>query len=324
MFKDKRLIKIFYVLSIFLLLSLCILIFSLIYQGELPKIVEEINNSAIGAILTAIITVFLLSQQTSSEEIKERNSKVFEKKLEIYERFLAELDNIIQDNVISGEYTNEKSKDEIKSLIFQLANIKMHTKSENVDLIFGSVTKLIGTLEDYNNGENNILNYQTITKEIFNIVEIFQKELYGSQLGATNININDIIMDKANILLDSAQRMGRDYSKYNFKNKIYGKGRLVQAVVKDYVQNHSGITYSDLLKTFPAELHGGNREVFIRVQEAQEIVKNTGYKRHYLNEEDKIKLSDCDVVVCSQWGTGNIDNFINHVNKIGINVVKAK
>ena len=69
LFKSKLLIG----LATLLAISLSIFIFNAIYQNELPKIVEEINNSAIGAIFTAIVTVFLLQGQTATEEERERN-----------------------------------------------------------------------------------------------------------------------------------------------------------------------------------------------------------------------------------------------------------
>ena len=57
-FKNKLLIA----LAIFLAISLSLFVFNIIYEGEMPKLVENINNSAIGAIFTAIITVFLLDR----------------------------------------------------------------------------------------------------------------------------------------------------------------------------------------------------------------------------------------------------------------------
>ena len=74
---NKKLISVLTVLAV---ISISLLVFGMVYQNQLPKIVEEINNSSIGAILTAIITVLLLSQQSSTEEIKEKNVKVFEEK----------------------------------------------------------------------------------------------------------------------------------------------------------------------------------------------------------------------------------------------------
>ncbi|MDO4625960.1 MAG: hypothetical protein Q4A81_01400 [Pasteurellaceae bacterium] len=71
--------KFYFGLGFLFTLSISLFIFDTIYQGSLPKIVEEINNSSIGAILTAIVTVLLLSKQSSSEEIKERNVRVLRK-----------------------------------------------------------------------------------------------------------------------------------------------------------------------------------------------------------------------------------------------------
>lgn len=99
LFKSKLLIA----LGILLAISLSIFVFSIIYEGEMPKLVENINNSAIGAIFTAIITVFLLQGQTASEEDKERNVKVFEKKSELFNNFIEELWRVWDDRYISME-----------------------------------------------------------------------------------------------------------------------------------------------------------------------------------------------------------------------------
>lgn len=75
-FKSKLVV----ILAILLAISLSVFVFSIIYEGEMPKLVENINNSAIGAIFTAIITVFLLQGQTATEEERDKNLSVFEKK----------------------------------------------------------------------------------------------------------------------------------------------------------------------------------------------------------------------------------------------------
>ena len=97
-------------LGILFTISISIFIFNAIYQGSVPKIVEEINNSSIGAILTAIITVLLLSQQSSSEEVKERNVRVFEEKSERFNTFINKLWDIWDDRVVSLEELNELIK----------------------------------------------------------------------------------------------------------------------------------------------------------------------------------------------------------------------
>lgn len=60
-------------------ITLSLFVFSMIYENTLPKIVENINNSAIGAILTAIVTVFLLQGQTAQEEQRDKSLKCLRK-----------------------------------------------------------------------------------------------------------------------------------------------------------------------------------------------------------------------------------------------------
>ena len=93
--------KILIALGALLVISLSLFVFNLIYQNELPKIVENINNSAIGAIFTAIITVFLLQGQTATEEERDKNLSVFEKKQEVFHNFLEKLKEIVQDGKIT-------------------------------------------------------------------------------------------------------------------------------------------------------------------------------------------------------------------------------
>ena len=85
--------------QIYLLFVITILSIAFIYsfRTDFP---HELASGAIGAILTVIVTMFLLEKQTGSEEIKAKNSKVFEKKLEIYDEFLKLLHKIILDKKI--------------------------------------------------------------------------------------------------------------------------------------------------------------------------------------------------------------------------------
>lgn len=307
------------VLSGLFLLSITVMVFNTIYQGAMPKIVEEINNSSIGAILTAIITVFLLSQQSKSEEVKERNSKIFEKKLEIYESFLKGIEDLIQDDTITNATKPIDSKDEIKTLIFQLANIKMHTKTDNISKIFSDVSEIITILkQDSNNKDASRLNYNELTGHVFNIVNTFQNELYDSQLGfdKENLDVNSMIESITTNIIDN---MGKDFSKYQFKGQKLGKGRLVLEVIKDYVKSMPAIEFNELIKVFPNELQG-NINTIERLKDAEDRYTKSKYKRHYLNESEIIELKDGPIAVCSQWGIGNIDNFIKQCKNLNIDI----
>lgn len=49
------------------------------------------------------------------------------------------------------------------------------------------------------------------------------------------------------------EQHSKDYTKYQFNGGIYGKGRLVLAVVQDYVEKHPTVTVPELQKTFTVE-----------------------------------------------------------------------
>ncbi len=108
----------------------------------------------------------------------------------------------------------------------------------------------------------------------------------------------------------------RDFSKFTFKNKEYNKARLVNAVIKDYVENNPTTTFAELKTIFPDYLQGSNG-VFDTIENAQEIFDRTGHKRHYLKPEELIKLTDTTIATSNQWGVGNIEKFVENAQKLG-------
>lgn len=100
----------------------------------------------------------------------------------------------------------------------------------------------------------------------------------------------------------------RDYTQYMFNNEKYGKGRLVHAVVKQYVEDNPNITLDELLKKFPKKLQG---KYGVLAESSQATDKN-----YFCKYDEIIPLNNngTTIAVCRQWGTPNIDKFIDHVN----------
>ena len=163
LFKSKLLIA----LGILLAISLSIFVFSIIYEGEMPKLVENINNSAIGAIFTAIITVFLLQGQTASEEDKERNVKVFEKKSELFNNFIEELWRVWDDRYISMEELNELLKLVAKDII-------PYAKPESSESILRSLNNIAIEAQKQQNSKESKVQVQTY---LYSVINILAKEI---------------------------------------------------------------------------------------------------------------------------------------------------
>lgn len=105
----------------------------------------------------------------------------------------------------------------------------------------------------------------------------------------------------------------KDYTKYRFNQQVYGKSRLVLAVIKDYIQRNPSTTFSQLEKILPPSLQG--KDTFTTESRARQIFQDTGYKRHFLEPDELIALSDATIAVSTQWGVKNIGNFIDHFQK---------
>ncbi|TWT78480.1 hypothetical protein Pla123a_12720 [Posidoniimonas polymericola] len=108
----------------------------------------------------------------------------------------------------------------------------------------------------------------------------------------------------------------KDTTLYGFDGNHWGKGRLVLAVVKHYVQRNPEATFADLEKAFPKDCQGSSG-VFVTAEEANQIYVRGGRKRHFVDAKDLVALDDAVVAVSNQWGVGNIDRFRARANELG-------
>ena len=106
-----------------------------------------------------------------------------------------------------------------------------------------------------------------------------------------------------------------DKTQYLFNGNVYGKGRLVLALVKKYVEDNPDITYANLEKIFPKKLEG-SRGVFDSLEKAKEIYNRSNRKRHFIKPEEIIMLKDTKIVVSTQWGIRNINNILKKAKEL--------
>lgn len=101
----------------------------------------------------------------------------------------------------------------------------------------------------------------------------------------------------------------KDRTQYTFKGQKYGKGRLVLAVVQDYVKKHPECTLDELKRTIPTKIQG-SCGVY------EDINKIAPEHDRYYYSDQLIDLSDgTTIAVCNQWAINNIEGFIGHVNE---------
>jgi len=110
----------------------------------------------------------------------------------------------------------------------------------------------------------------------------------------------------------------KDTSKFQFNNTSFGKGRLVLAVIKQFVESNPETTYAEMERQFPKKCQGTS--VFLTVDEANHIFTETGHRRHFLKSEELIELSDATIAISNQWGIGNIYKFIDNAKDLGFDI----
>ena len=156
-------------------LILCVFLFALFVviaaiSGAWPgkDISAQFFSALAGALVAAIITLFLLRGQTAVEADRKKSSKVFEERLCIYKEFLRKLCDVVKDQKITPE-------EEIE-LQFQVSCIAMHTSSESIKNISVQVKDIIERIK------NNDNNKKLMLEELFKISDSFNKELYGDKI----------------------------------------------------------------------------------------------------------------------------------------------
>ncbi|MCQ2607548.1 MAG: hypothetical protein MJ197_02525 [Bacteroidales bacterium] len=146
------------------------------------EIASQLFAAIAGAIIAAIITMLLLQGQTATEEVKERNTKVFEEKLSVYKSFLEKLCDSLED----GEITTE----EAIHLQFSISHLAMiHTSSEHIKQISECVKNIMAA--DDVKQENNKSKSETILENLFGIVQCMKEELYSKEEKNIDLPYND-------------------------------------------------------------------------------------------------------------------------------------
>lgn len=112
---------------------------------------------------------------------------------------------------------------------------------------------------------------------------------------------------------------GQDYTQYKFEGITYGKGRLVQAVIKHFVMQ-SPNTYVEWLNFFS----GANACSQPIIEKLSEMVGDR-INRYFMKPNDVLTSTDgTKFVVCSQWGIHNIDGFLRWAQKKGLKIETLK
>jgi len=147
-------------------------IFDFITFNVLPA---NLIGVLLGALISAIITQYLLSGQTSHEEVKECNVKVFKKRSKLFHKYIDYLWEILDKQGLDVEDYDILRKD-------FFVKLTLYLNQKNINLIADYLYKIGEFVNDKKN------NYEYLKKNIFEIINILSNSINLG--GKVNIEID--------------------------------------------------------------------------------------------------------------------------------------
>ena len=162
------------------------------------------------------------------------------------------------------------------------------------------------------------MNYDRIILELMDRVAKLEEEVEELKKNAVP---SDTSRDDRTLHYAKGLSGGRDTTKYMVDGVRYGKGRMVLAVVKKYVEEHPDVNSTTLGNVFDASLQGSLGVV--RTLSDVENSYSDYERRFYCGDNEVIDIEPEKCVVCSQWGKFNIDAFVKRAEQLGIEVTEV-
>ncbi|MDR2027178.1 MAG: hypothetical protein LBQ01_06440 [Prevotellaceae bacterium] len=182
--KNRKIIAIICIIIGFVVFIGIALYTKLFSSTELPV---QISGALLEAAVTAVLTYVLLSGQTSQEELKERNVKVFEAKSVKFNDFINQLWKVWEDRSIDLDELNELTKSVSQ-------NIVPYTRPQTVEIILSRLIEIAKRANPYQTDSSDKEVTELIQRNIFDIINELSKEI---GLGGA---INEAIRQRLNEL----------------------------------------------------------------------------------------------------------------------------
>jgi hypothetical protein len=304
----------FKLLSILLIVGIAVFFgFAPLFEWAGSGFAGRILGATFGSIFAILMTMFLLNKQTEIEQESKKSERVFDEKVVLYKDILGKSKEMLEDAQLDSK--------EILALPFTLIKMQMVGGDEAIKIY----TTFFEKINDiYEASEDEVVQIPGSDQlEVFSLLSRFAVQC-RVDLGISDTPIDESIFARAISVVeqsDKAVKGKKDTTKYTFNGKAYGKGRLVLAVVKDYVSKNPNTTFDELKKAFPDEWQAGgakkleNRNVFARLSYAEKKFEEKNKRYHFFKEGEPIQLSDEVIAVSNQWGIGNIGDFVDGSNK---------
>ena len=338
--KMKKFKKYWFYLLFALCISLTIIIINNLNDTAIPKIVQDINSGVIGAILTTIITLLLLSNQTESQENLTKSSVVYEEKLKIFNNFLETIFRCLED----GKLTSG----EIVEIIHSFSMLRIHISPESSQKLEESIMSIDNSF--FYVDENNTPNLKRYIKLYTDLTNVFRKELYTDKAHAAlndfnfnnfaeilflkrTVNIKPLNFNELTALLNDHKKLLYKHPK-NENTTVYEiDSNLIDGLTlfHNFIEEIAKSISDEITFSFEIKKHIINKESYVGLP----YIK-LNYKKHYFahfgvsekkryfigtknpNSKQIAALETYEIEYLAKWEAQikkGIQNIISEINK---------
>lgn len=312
--KKIRKINYSYISIIGLAIALYIGFDKLIFNVQ-SETARETLNAAISVVFVIITTMYMLTKQTQIEQEKELKTAIFRKKLDLYENSLQTWQKVC---FVDAEIEKEQFGQCVEKLL-RLGMIAPTDVLEHGTEIFNKINNV------YMDDEKKSMKGEQT--EIFSDICKFI-EATRADLDLPNSFLPENLKRSFNEnVVKVGSSVAKNFDKFSFNGKEFGKGRLVLELVKHVVRTDKVENLDSLRMTFPSSywskgIEAKGKNAF--VVELEEIASQR--KARYFNkDDDKILLGNGSVVVVnSQWAEDNLSFLLSKLPESLRNKVKRR
>tara|TARA_A100001015_G_scaffold1568_1_gene2072 strand:- start:33 stop:941 length:909 start_codon:yes stop_codon:yes gene_type:complete len=263
-------------------------LFELIGDG----IAARVLGSSFGAIFVIVLTMFLLTKQTEIEQESKKSERVFDEKVQIYQKIL----DITRDMLMDGTLEQK----EINRLPFPLLRLQM-LADDNVIKSFQAVFEKLNKIYEE---DGDVVEISDDDKdELYRLLSQFSAAC-RRDLEISNTDIDENIQKHTVTTISNSGKKKKDYTKFTFDGIAMAKNQYIFQVIKNYVDKNPGITIDEFSKKIiertPKEFLGDRKndfEIWKTYDEAIEVFNRTNKKRYFVTKRGGDYLNDKDLVL---------------------------
>lgn len=246
-------------------------------------IAKSVISSSFGAIFVIILTMYLLTKQTEIEQESKKSERVFDEKVRLYQNILDILQEMLSDSKIS--------EDEINKLPFPSVRLQMIAGDSIIESFVEINVKLNQIFSSAEDKEVKITEQER--NEIYELLMAFAGEC-RLDLEISEFKLDKEIVKSATNSVAETGKKNRDYRKFIFNNVSLPKNRYIFTIIKSIVDSNPGMSLHEFESLVPRNT-SFQKNIWVTLDEATEVA-NKGRKRHFIEPEEQLTLSDA--VLC--------------------------